>query len=83
MSKSRLILAGAALSGLVALPLAMVPAGVASADDSTTSASTTSTEPLISVCITVDPQSVTLFVDGQPLTLGPVGVQRTCVATPF
>jgi hypothetical protein len=91
MSKTRAILAGTALVGLIAVPAVTVPAsastGTAPSSSSSsggqTSASNSSSGPLVSVCITVTPKSLAFGVNGQNTVIGPVGVPRTCNATPF
>ena len=82
MSKARMFMAGTVLSGLVGFGTVMIPAGAASADTTTTS-TTSSTDPLLTVCLTVTPKSLDLGINGQDVAIGPAGVQRTCIATPF
>ena len=83
MSKARFILAGTVLSGLIAVPAVMIPAHAATNSGGESSASSTSTGPLVSVCVTVTPKSLAVGINGQDVTVGPAGVPRTCVATPF
>lgn len=82
MSKARFTLAGTVLGGLLVVPALMIPA---SADTSggQSSASTSSSGPLVSVCVTVTPKSLAVGINGQDTTIGPAGLPRTCVATPF
>lgn len=81
MRKSRVVLAGAAVGGLLALPAVMIPAGAAPATGSaSTSASSSSASPLLTVCVTVTPKAVGVTVNGGGIVLGPVGVPRNCVA---
>ena len=90
MSKARLILAGTVMSGLIAVPAVMIPASAASTGTAAPSSSTsgggisgTSTGPLLSVCLTVTPKSVAVGINGQEIVIGPAGVPRSCIATPF
>lgn len=90
MSKARIAAAATALMGLTAVPAFMIPASAASAPSASpassspsSSASTSSGGPLVSVCLTVTPKSVGATVNGQGIVIGPAGVPRTCVWTPF
>ena len=92
MSKARLILVGAVLSGLIAAPAALIPASAATIRTSPSSSSTaaangvssTTSSPLLQVCLTVTPKSLAVGINGQNFViLGPTGVPRTCIATPF
>ena len=33
---------------------------------------------IVEVCVTVTPKSVSVALNGQPITIGPIGVPRTC-----
>ena len=90
MSKTRAILAGGALIGLTVVPAFVIPATAATsaAPSSSTSStsqtdSTSATEPLVSLCLTVTPKSVAIGINGQDIVIGPAGVPRSCIATPF
>lgn len=92
MSKARAFLVGGALVGLTALPALLIPAsastGAAAPSSSSTSgsqssASTSSSGPLLQVCLTVTPKSLALGINGQDVVIGPAGVPRSCVGTPF
>jgi hypothetical protein len=82
MTKARLALATAALSVLLSAPAVAVPA-LADTGTSRSSAGS-SADPLLTVCLTVTPKSLTVSANGVTLlALGPAGVPRTCIATPF
>lgn len=92
MSKTRIVLAGSALLGLTALPAVMIPASAASTTSAAPATSTpggqsgvsnSSSGPLLSVCVTVTPKSLAIGINGQDIVIGPAGVPRTCVQTPF
>lgn len=92
MSKARIVLAGAALLGLTALPAVLIPASAASTTNAApanspsggqSSVSNTTSGPLVSVCITVTPKSLAVGINGQNIVIGPAGVPRSCVDTPF
>lgn len=82
MSKARFYLASAVLGGLLVVPALIIPA---SADTSggQSSASTSPSGPLVSVCVTVTQKSLAVGINGREMVIGPAGVPRTCVATPF
>jgi len=92
MSKARAVLAGTTLAGLLALPAALIPASAStssssapasSSSGSQSSASSTTAGPLLSVCLTVTPKSLAVGINGQDIVIGPAGVPRSCIATPF
>lgn len=97
MSKVRIILAGSALLGLTALPAAFIPASAASTTNaapanspsanspsgSQSNVSNSSGGPLLSVCLTVTPKSLAVGINGQNIVIGPAGVPRSCLHTPF
>lgn len=79
-------MATGAFGALMAIPAAIIPAfassngspGVPAAVGSLTAG------PLLSVCLTVTPKSALVAVNGTViLDLGPAGVARTCIVTPF
>jgi hypothetical protein len=92
MNKARAILAGGAVAALTALPAVLIPASAStgtaapstsSGSSPSSSASSSSGGPLVQVCVTVTPKSVAVGINGQNIVLGPAGVPRSCVATPF
>lgn len=90
MSKARLTLAGTALCGLFALPALIIPATAASSGPSTQTSSGTRSGvsespggPLLTVCLTITPKSVDVNINGLNILIGPAGVPRSCIATPF
>lgn len=84
MSKARLTLAGTILSGLIAVPAVIIPALASSSASSTQSGvSAASSDPLLTVCLTVTPKSVSVDINGVDIVLGPAGVPRNCISTPF
>ena len=85
MTKGRLMIGTGLVGVLASLSAMALPATAASADDASGgSAGTTSSGPLLTVCLTVNPKSISISVNG--ITIGSASspnVPRTCVSTPF
>ena len=84
MTKARLLIGAGLVAALGGMSSLAIPAIAASADDApASSAGATASGPLLTVCLTVNPKSISVSVNGETIGGGTAGVPRNCVSTPF